>query len=619
VVVKESANLTKILNCQNQIYISYSTAFNMDVDRIMKKFTTLMYEAKLDQARLLIKKYSRNKGNELAEKLFYLGFLHGSMQIHNPAIFCLDLSMKISRDVRLKEKARKYLVAPLNLRANLLTKTGLFHEAEIDYRKAVSLSRDLSQTHNNYAILLRKMERFKEARDQYEIALEKKPDDHEVHHNFAILLARMGDLERAEEHLEGPLKAGYFPAQLTYSSVLIARSKYKEAEDLLYTVLRTHPEEPRILANLGIVLFAQGILDESMKYFLRAKVNFAKESSMKNIVAVEGLIDWINATKAWAACDVNTSSQLFKSASEKLHQGGFEAQSLATNLLSLLIPFDRDVAALMESKSLQELKASVQSLYQEMNVFLNVESPKLPHFQILSCKFKYIEVLHHVLFFKDYDIEELERSKRVLRQFDFSGDLQLLNSMDNFLQELRHYRSLEEIPSVEEEKLLRMIQPFYKLNELITGELSKRTQGAFLEERMDSMEKTLLQKMDEIVEEVQYSRDLIIVTCNAKYAELIDHFTRLNNQQLQEFQRLVEMTIQSEIDKIGDNKRKGEAVTRWNQLRKLASVTRDIVGFIASVIQIYLFIKDGGADLAFNQVEILLRSSLIKIVQTGEE
>lgn len=604
-------------------YMSLRTTPDMDVNKIMKKFTALMYQAKLDQAEQLIKKYSRNRRNELARQLFSLGHLHGIMKIYDLAIFCLDLSQEISRDIELKKKSKEYLVAALNLRASLLTKAGQFDQAKLDYTRAISLMPGLSQTHNNYAILLRKMGCFEEAKNQYLNALELNPDNYEVLHNYAILLIRIGDLEGGEQLLEKPLEADFFPAKLTLSLILIRKSEYKKAENLLHDLLDTNPEDPRILANLGIAIFAQGIFDESIEYFLQAKEQFVREGSMKDATAVEGHIDWANATKAWAAGDVDTSSQLFRSASERLDQEGFEEQSLATYILSLLIPLDQGITVSLQSSSLQKLRESVQSLYQQMNMFLNVDSPRIPHFQILFCKSKYIEILHHALHFEDYDIEELERSKPILRQFDFSRDLQLVNSLDIFLQELRHYRNLEDIPRTKEEELLRMIQPFHTLNELVTRELSRRAQDdiilsqRFFEERMYSMEERLLQKMDEnkkeTIGEIQYSRELIIGMINIKYKDLIDHLSRLNEQQLQRFQELAEEALQSEISRIEDNKKRKDAKTRWDQLKKLASVTLDTAGFIASMIQIYQFIKEGQVELAFEQVEILLNSLLGKI------
>lgn len=72
----------------------------------------------------------------------------------------------------------------------------------------------------------------------------------------------------------------------------------------------------------------------------------------------------------------------------------------------------------------------------------------------------------------------------------------------------------------------------------------------------------------------------------------------------------MEETIQSEINRIEDNRKKEEAKTRWDQLRKLASVTLDMNGFIVSIIQINQFIKE---NQAFEQVEILLNNLLSKI------
>ena len=118
---------------------------------------------------------------------------------------------------------------------------------------------------------------------------EVNPDDCEALLNYAILLIRTGDLEGGEQLLEKPLEADYFPAKLTFSLILIRKSEYKKAENLLHDLLDTYPEDPRILANLGIALFAQGIFDESIEYFLQATEQFVREGSMKDATAVEGL------------------------------------------------------------------------------------------------------------------------------------------------------------------------------------------------------------------------------------------------------------------------------------------------------------------------------------------
>jgi len=482
---------------------------------------------------------------------------------------------------------------------------------------------NLSFLHNNYGILLRKLGRFEEAQEQYEYALELKSDDYEVHHNYAILLIKMGNLQDAEKHLIKSLKYDYFPAKLTYSSILIAKSKYKNAEIRLLELLTTHPTNPRILGNLGVIQFAQGNYDESVQYFSQAKDQFSNMSDIKNCRAVEGYINWINGTKVWASGDLETSSQFFRAASEKFHQEDFEEQSLATYLLSLVILFDRDILNALSSKNLHELKNDVRKLYYGINAVWDIDLPRLPHFQILYYKLKYVEILYQGLHFEDYDIEELEKSKKVLRQFNFSGDLQSINSLDNFLQELRHYTNLEEIPVEQEEKLLKMIQPFFLLYEQITTGFSDKAKhnsafyGESIIKRIDTLERTVSKMMDNnrerIISEIQNSREIIIQMINNRYRDVIDHLEKLNHQQLQEFQKLIKEEIQNKIEGIKEKDKEEVAIKRWDQLRRGVNITVDIAEFIASIIQIYQFIDESQINVTFSYVKVLINQIFSKI------
>ena len=582
----------------------------MDVDQIMKNFISFINEARFKEAKRLIRKYSRNRGDELGKKLFYLGFFYGTAENYELTIFCLKLSQRISKNAQVRREARKYLAIAHALLGSRFTNEGLFNQAETHYKIAISLRPDFSHFHNNYAILLRKRGCFGEAKKQYEIALRLKPDDHEVHHNYAILLIRMGDLEEAEQHLEKSLhKTDYFPAQLTYSLVLISKSRFVEAENLLGVLLESHPEDPRIFGNLGIAVFAQGILDRSEECLSKAKYLFTEEGSTLYAIVAEGYLHWIKATKIWASGDLRTSSQLFVSASEKFSQSGFEVQSLIMALLSQLILFDRGLTDALKSRTLVEFRDSITRIYHEMEyIFENARTPKLPPLQILSCKFKYIEMLFIALQFGDYDIVELEKCRKVFHQFGFKKDVQSINSLDNFLQSLNDYKNLVEIPLEKQEELLRMIQPFYVLNEMITKELSRTAQYEMSTppklwlEKMSSME----EKMSSMEEKMNAIIDLVQV----QHKELINQLLELNEQQLIRFQELVEETIQDEIDKIEDHEKKERIKTSWGQWRKTASITVNLVGFVASVIQIYLFINDGRMDLAYNQVKSLLTNLL---------
>lgn len=450
----------------------------MKVEQIMKDFQCSISEARFKQAESLIRKNSRNKGNELSKELLSLGFQYGIAENYDLAIFCLELAQRISKDTRIRREAKKYLAVAHNILGIRLTRIGSLDQAETHFKKAISLRSDFSQFYNNYAILLRKCGCFGEAKEQYEIALRLKPEDYEIQNNYATLLLRMGNLEEAEQHLNRLLlNIDYFPTQLTYSLVLIKTSRFVEAESLLNVLIETHPEDPRIWGNLGITLFAQGVLDRSEECFLKARDFFIKEGSTSFAIAAEGYLRWIDATKAWASGNLDTSSKHFISASEKFDQPNFELQSVVMALLSQLILLDRGLTSALQSRNLVEFRDSITKLYHKMEYIIeNARATKPPPLQILFCKFKYIEVLYNALQFRKNNITELKDCKEIFSQFKFRKDFQLINSLDNFLQDLEDYQNLETIPLEKEKELMRMIQPFYTLNEMITGELSRKAQ-----------------------------------------------------------------------------------------------------------------------------------------------
>jgi hypothetical protein len=204
-----------------------------------------------------------------------------------------------------------------------------------------------------------------------------------------------------------------------------------------------------------------------------------------------------------------------------------------------------------------------------------------------------------------------------------SGDPQLVSLIDDFLHELHRYESLQNSPREKEEELLRMIQPFYVLSDLVTEALSEREQHdtvtslGFLLERVISIEETFLKSIDEnekrIITEVQNSTQIIVGTINARFVELMGHLSTLGEQQLQKSQESVEEAVQKEIDRIQDNEKKEEARRRWNQLKKMISAIQNMIGLIASMIQIYQFIEENRIDLVYNEVQILLNNLLEKL------
>lgn len=149
----------------------------MDIEKIIKEFVGLVHEAQFKKARYLIRRHSRNRGDEIGKRLFSLGWIYGNTGDYEKAVFCLKLLLEVSKEIGIKKEARKLLAIAYNLQGVYLVRARLYKEAENRYREAISLQPNFSFLHNNYAILLKKLNRYGEARQQYETALDLKPED----------------------------------------------------------------------------------------------------------------------------------------------------------------------------------------------------------------------------------------------------------------------------------------------------------------------------------------------------------------------------------------------------------------------------------------------------------
>ena len=72
---------------------------------------------------------------------------------------------------------------------------GRFEEAEVSYKRAISLNPNSEQAHNNLGITLQELGRFQEAKESYKEAIKLKPDNYKAHSNLGIVLQELGNLE----------------------------------------------------------------------------------------------------------------------------------------------------------------------------------------------------------------------------------------------------------------------------------------------------------------------------------------------------------------------------------------------------------------------------------------
>ena len=187
----------------------------------------------------------------------------------------LGQSGRISESLKINQKAVELSPQDSQAHNNLgVTCEGLgrLEEAEISYKKAVALKPDFSGNHYNLANILLKIGRFEEAEASSRKAIELQPGFFEAHNNLGIALQELGRLDEAEvSYMKAiTLKPDYVEAYNNLGNTFNKLGRIEEAEASFRQAITLNPDYARAYYNLGGLFQGQGRLGESEKFFKQA-------------------------------------------------------------------------------------------------------------------------------------------------------------------------------------------------------------------------------------------------------------------------------------------------------------------------------------------------------------
>lgn len=171
-------------------------------------------------------------------------------------------------------------------------KQGNLTLAESAFRRAISITPDFSEAHNNLGNLLTIQSKWKEAEKSYRCGLQKFPDNTMLLSNIGNTLHHQGKADEAMEVLEEAIRLDpqYAYAHNNMGDVYISLGKNDEAIKVYRLALSLLPDAPDIKNNLGAALCKQlryeegvAILHETIKKhprFFGAYLNLA-EAALK--------------------------------------------------------------------------------------------------------------------------------------------------------------------------------------------------------------------------------------------------------------------------------------------------------------------------------------------------
>ncbi|MBL6782615.1 MAG: tetratricopeptide repeat protein [Alphaproteobacteria bacterium] len=158
----------------------------------------------------------------------------------------------------------------------ILKQTGRVLESLTPSQKAVELSPQDAEIHNNLATTLNELKQLEKAEASFRQAIALKPNYVEAHNNLGGTLLELEELDKAEGHFRKAinLRPDYAEAHNSLGLTLKELGRLGEAEASYRKAISLKPDFAKAYNNLGVILAELGRLDE-------AEVSYKKAISLK--------------------------------------------------------------------------------------------------------------------------------------------------------------------------------------------------------------------------------------------------------------------------------------------------------------------------------------------------
>lgn len=147
---------------------------------------------------------------------------------------------------------------PHSMVAQIYTERHQFPEAEVAYRKCLSLTPDDVFVGNNLGYVVLMQGRFEEAENLFAEALDRAGDSPQVSYNLRFLKMREGKFEEAREMFREHLRANpeNWTSELGLALGLAVRGMYEEAFRNMKDILELFPDDIKVWRDVGKVLIS---------------------------------------------------------------------------------------------------------------------------------------------------------------------------------------------------------------------------------------------------------------------------------------------------------------------------------------------------------------------------
>jgi Tfp pilus assembly protein PilF len=162
----------------------------------------------------------------------------------------------------------------------LFKQTGKLQDSLIANQRAVAISPNDAESHNNLGDTLQELGRLEDAQASYRKAIAIKPDLAEAHSNLGTILQELGRLEGAQASYRKAIaiKPDLALAYGNLGATLQELGRLEDAEASYRKAISLKPDYESVQRNLGIWYCEQGKYKQAAELFLKSK-NFKNSQS----------------------------------------------------------------------------------------------------------------------------------------------------------------------------------------------------------------------------------------------------------------------------------------------------------------------------------------------------
>ena len=281
-----------------------------------------------------------------------------------------------------------------------------------------------------------------EALKSYERAIEINPNDAEAWYNKGAVLGNLG--------------------------------KHDEALKCFDKAIEINPNDAEAYGSLGITLLYLSQYKDAIENLEKAKNLFLERKMQKDADEATGHELRARGLENWSKGDYENAIHHFNKAISIFKAHHLEVISNSLELVSKMVPLDKQFMDALNSKNLFELKEKSSKLCEGITELID-EFEKKPITEdakeILSAKADCFNALGSALEFKKPKLEALDKARSVFEKRGFWISVIAVNSLENFVRTMNEFNNLGDVPEDVAEALLQVLQSSRILDGVLTREI----------------------------------------------------------------------------------------------------------------------------------------------------